>query len=288
MAASSGITGDIERFFDHHEDDAEVDLHLIAHAVEDLPENARPEGEKILSTPSGKDLQQRILGVLENGAVDLYGHLELLRTLRFLSQYPVTAYTYSVSSTVSRGERPSKAKLQSLAAQGFGATINLCAETPGGDSALIKDAGLDGRLQAFHIGIVDCNPPAVGQVVEMLDLVTQMQARGTRVYIHCEAGKARTGVMVACIRMALQGWSVKDALTEATNFGCTVPMQQAFIQSFGAMLQANRDAVSRGAAVPHPELGRYPLLGLGSTVPTRQQLTATLDSVAQSEKGGIE
>ena len=35
------------------------------------------------------------------------------------------------------------------------------------------------------------------------------------VLVHCEAGSARTGYLVAGYRIAVQGWSVKNALTEA-------------------------------------------------------------------------
>ena len=93
--------------------------------------------------------------------------------------------------------------------------------------------------------------------------------------VHCEAGKARTGVAIACYRMAVAGWSAADALTEAVNFGCSVPGQQAFISTFGAMLQAG------------PVAGRYPRLPLGSVMATPAQLSATIRTAAESPRPNI-
>ena len=260
-----------------------VSLHLAAHAVEDLPAELREEGRLILSTPAGISLQRRDFDILENGVVDAYGHLECGRVLQFLSQYPVTPYTYEISSLISRGERPSPAKLAALAADGYDAVINLCAETPGGDAPALAAAGITG-LTPYHIPIIDGTPPTSDQVVQLLDLLTSLAAQGKRVYIHCEAGKARTGVMTACIRMAMMGWSVADAMTEAVNFGCTVPMQQAFIEDFGAGLATQYAARAAGHA-GDPALGRYPVLLPGSVPPSAQQLSATLDSVRRSDGG---
>jgi hypothetical protein len=117
--------------------------------------------------------------------------------------------------------------------------------------------------------------PTPGQVVQLLDLLTAPGA--PRTYLHCEAGKCRTGVMAACYRMAALGWSVDDAYAEAENFGCSVPHQKEFIRDFGASLQR-----------PDPALGRYPLRPLGSAQPTLEQRRITLGEVAKQEKGQTE
>lgn len=244
---------------------ARSDLHHFPHALEDLPPEARREGSQIFSTPAGHAFQQRLFEILENAVLSAYGHLELLRLLAFLSRYPVTAYTYDLDADVSRGERPSAAKLRALAAQGFGVTVNLCAETPDGDLPALRTAAV--AMRAEHIPVVDMTPPTVAQVVQLLRIVDEAEQQGTRVYVHCEAGKGRTGVMVACLRMATMGWSLADATREARNFGCQVPMQLAFIEDFAARLQAGR-------------IPGWPRLPLGSVTPTAQQLSATLDSVA--------
>jgi hypothetical protein len=102
--------------------------------------------------------------------------------------------------------------------------------------------------------------------------VNQLSGPGAEpTYVHCEAGKGRTGVAVACYRMAVMGWGAADALTEAVNFGCSIPGQQAFIREFGEMLLAG------------PVAGRYPLLPPSSIRATPRQLAATVATVAAAE-----
>ena len=157
--------------------------------------------------------------------------------------------------------------------RGYRATINLCAENPAGDAPAIALAGLAGVLTTSHVPVTDMETPTIAQLTGILDLLSGPGAEPT--YVHCEAGKGRTGVVIACYRMAVDGWSAADALREAVNFGCSVPKQQAFIQEFGDLLQA--------CVVP----GRYPLRPVGSVRPTPEQLAATIHTVANSEPDAV-
>ena len=260
--------------------------HGVPRALEDLPADSRDKLPALASAPEKHPLWQRILDELADVGLDSYGDLETVPLLPFLSQYPVTAYTYPVSSVLSRGERPSLAKLRDLAGQGYRRTVNLCAESVGGDTPLIARAGLTGALETVHVPIVDMHDPTTAQVVQVLDLLTAPGA--PRTYLHCEAGKCRTGVMVACYRMAVMGWDENDAFTEAENFGCVVPLQRAYIEKFGTQLQAHAVARGQQRADSGAALGRYPLKPLGSVKATPAERGATLNAVAQREKGGAE
>ena len=159
---------------------------------------------------------------------------------------------------MSRGERPGPPKLIDLCRrQGLQATVNLCAEMTAGDALIIGKAGLASELRTYHIPIVDMEAPKLAQVLELLDLLTGPGAPLT--YVHCEAGKCRTGVMTACYRMAVMGWTAIDAVTEARNFGCVIPGQLAFIRMFGARLAEGHEARAAGQLPARYELGRYPL-----------------------------
>jgi DSP-PTPase phosphatase fused to NAD+ Kinase len=279
-----GTLDDIENFF---RGGSPVNVHGIAHAVEDVPADAQKEAAMILSTPAGIAFQQRAFDVLENAVAALYGHAECADLLKFMSQYPVTAYTYKISDRIYRGERPDGGKITRLYNSGIRATINLCAETPDGDTPYVTQAGLTGKMETYHVPVVDATTPTPEQVVQLLAILEDCSARGVSAYIHCEAGKGRTGVMVACVRMATMGWSVKDAVQEATNFGMWTPDQQAFIEDFGARLVAQFDARAQGAPLPYPQLGGYPSQRPGSVTPTPQQLAMTIDKAAQGTGLGL-
>jgi hypothetical protein len=260
--------------------------HGMPRALEDLPAESWDKVPGLASAPERHPLWQRILDELADVGLDSYGDLETVPLLHFLSQYPVTAYTYAVAPELSRGERPSLAKLRDLAGQGFRRTVNLCAETIGGDTPLITMAGLVGTLDTVHLPIVDMHDPTLPQVVQLLDLLTAPGA--PRTYLHCEAGRCRTGVMVACYRMAVMGWDETHAFTEAENFGCSVPLQRAFIEEFATQLAAHAAARGQHRADSEAVLGRYPLKPLGSVRATPAERDATLDAVAKAEKDGVE
>jgi Tyrosine phosphatase family len=239
----------------------------VARALEDLPEEVCEEAAEIAGTGPGLSFRRRVEDDLETAGLDTYGTLEQTPLLRCLARYPVTPYTYRVSERASRGQRPGPAKLADLALrEGYRVTINLCAEMADGDDPVIAAAGLAGALRTRHVPITDMEPPTVGQVTEILDLLSGPGAEPT--YVHCEAGKGRTGAAIACYRMAVMGWSPADALTEAANFGCFAPGQLAFIRAFG-------DLLLTGLGV-----GRYPLLPPGSVKATPEQLTATVRTAA--------
>lgn len=238
------------------------------HALEDLPDEVRDRAKGLARTQPGLSLRRRVEDVFATAALGAFGTLEQVPLLRFLSHYPVTPYTYRVSAVVSRGSRPDAVKLASLSASGHHATVNLCAEMHAGDAPAIVAAGLAAVLRTHHVPITDMKPPTIAQLTEILDLLSAPAAELT--YVHCEAGKGRTGAVIACYRMAVMGWNAVDALVEAANFGCSTPGQLAFIREFGEMLAA-------GLARP------YPLLPLGAVKATPQQLTATVRTVAAAE-----
>ena len=298
-----GLRDRVIDFFERRRRDARepVDIHHAAHAIEDLPEDARDQGKRLLGLEVGTSFQRREIDELKDAVAHDWGELEVV--LPFLSQFPKTDYMYDVSPFLARGDRPDAPKLQRLAEAGFTATLNLCKETRGGDREEIDEARLKGKLRHFHVGIVDGTPPSTSQVIDILNLLTALEAEDDarqelltapegddkhwvnvqqvnartareaegkqRVYVHCEAGKGRTGVIVACYRMAVMGWDDEDALREAENFGCSTPDQLQFIRDFAA---AQRDGRIDG----------YPRLGFGSVRATAEELAKTLESCAST------
>lgn len=193
----------LRQFFLARRDDPYLD-HVV-YAFEDLPERARDQARMIMEVPPGGSLAKKVIEVTTNAAADLYGSLEKVKLLHFLSHYPVKPYTYRIDDRLFRGSRPSQAKLATLVRDSYTATINLCAEMEGGDGPRIRKAGLTASLKDHWIPITDMTRPATADVTKFLGLLTE--PRAGRFYLHCEAGKSRTGVMTACYRMAVMGWS---------------------------------------------------------------------------------
>ena len=250
-----------------HLSQADRYLDHVAYAFEDLPEDAREQARMILDVPAGGSFAKRVIEVTIDAAADLYGSLERVKLLHFLSQYPVIPYTYPIDGHLSRGSRPSQAKLALLARESYTVTVNLCAEMDGGDTPQINNAGLAASLTTHHIPITDGTPPRLDQVIELLQLLAAPETG--RTYLHCEAGQARTGVMTACYRMAVMGWSPQDALMEAGNFGCFIPDQLDFIRDIGEILVQG-----------DLELIGYPRQPLGSHAPTASERGATVATAA--------
>jgi protein-tyrosine phosphatase len=204
----------------------------IAVAFEDIPRDMHEAVRVVLMHPTeDTSLRQRVVDVVKDVGAGGWGEIEdVTRRLSFLhmlsSLSTHSPYTYRVDSKVIRGSRPTPAKLGRLYAGGCRATVNLCEEMPDGDAELIGAAGLTGQMDTKHIKITDNTPPTPEDVRELIAYL--VSAEGT-VYVHCEAGVGRTGVMVACHRMN-QGWTLANALLEARQFGCSVPDQLAFIE----------------------------------------------------------
>jgi protein tyrosine phosphatase (PTP) superfamily phosphohydrolase (DUF442 family) len=148
-------------------------------------------------------------------------------------QYPVSNYSQQVSTDLTRGSRLQDGQMDQLAKQGFKGIVNLCAENDM-DSAPAAKAGIN----AFHLPIVDNTAPTEGQMKQFLDFATN--PANEPCYVHCEAGKGRTGIAVACYRMAVQGWSPEKAIAEAKSMGMAVPDQADFLRQFGADLAAGK------------------------------------------------
>jgi len=159
------------QFFQLHGDDPWLDH--VAYALEDLPEDVSEQARMIMEVPAGGSFAKRVIEITTNAVAGLYGSLERVKLLHFLSQYPVTPYTYPVDQRLSRGSRPSPAKLVTLAGQAYTASINLCAEMDGGDAPQIGKAGLTASLKTHWIPITDGTPPEVNQVLEFLQLMAE-------------------------------------------------------------------------------------------------------------------
>lgn len=226
----------------HHEGSPKE--HLLRHlplAEEDIPEDCRAEAQEVLGHPlEDGGLYKRVLDVVANASAMTWGDVEALTknvpVLRCLSNISLhQPYSYRVGPSLIRGSRPSSDKLRRLHDGGCHATINLCEEMPRGDEDLIAEAGLT-DMRSHHIPIVDNHTPEPGDIREFFTFLSGL--KGETAYVHCQAGVGRTGIMVACYRIA-RGCDSGAAEAEARRFGCATPDQLAYIEQTAANIVAS-------------------------------------------------
>ena len=74
----------------------------------------------------------------------------------------------------------------------------------------------DYGVEFYDIGCSDFLPPEPEKVLKVMDII---MGSSQKIYIHCLAGKDRTGFMCAVYRMKLCGWSYEQAIDEMDRLG---------------------------------------------------------------------
>jgi protein tyrosine phosphatase (PTP) superfamily phosphohydrolase (DUF442 family) len=117
---------------------------------------------------------------------------------------------HKVSDELYRGAQPSAEGAKQLEKLGVKTVVNL--------RFLLSDRSkLKGTTLGYeHINVVTFHPET-GDVVRFLRIVTDPSR--TPVFVHCQRGADRTGMMCAVYRIAVQGWSKDEAIEEMTKGG---------------------------------------------------------------------
>ena len=163
---------------------------------------------------------------------------------------PAPVYQCLVSAQLSRSSQPDAAWIQRLAAPAAGkaafrSVINLRGEN-NDEAEAVRAAG----LTAKHIPVGDFHAPGLEQVTEFLEFVSSPDNQPA--LVHCKAGQGRTGTFVAAYRIALQGWTLEEALSEARAFNVG-PEQLGFLRANAADLKKWRGGKAAPAAGWAPE-----------------------------------
>jgi protein tyrosine phosphatase (PTP) superfamily phosphohydrolase (DUF442 family) len=119
-----------------------------------------------------------------------------------------------VNSTLYRGAQPTQAGFEKLARMGIRIVVDA------------RERGVEGerkqvtRLGMRHVAIPwYCFHPEDADIARFLTLIREN--RGKKVFVHCQTGDDRTGMMIAAYRMAEQGWTAQEAMREMEAFGFT-------------------------------------------------------------------
>ncbi|HEX3742558.1 MAG TPA: tyrosine-protein phosphatase [Bryobacteraceae bacterium] len=121
---------------------------------------------------------------------------------------------HQVNNHLFRGAQPSPAGFRTLAHMGIKTVIDLREEShAAGEEKIVEAEG----MRYISLPMNGLEAPSDQQVEHALALIDD--AANGPVFVHCHRGADRTGTVVACYRIAHEGWENRQALDEARGFG---------------------------------------------------------------------
>ena len=119
-----------------------------------------------------------------------------------------------VSSTLYRGAQPTQQGFQKLAEMGISIVVDLRERGREVERQQVTKLGM--RFVAIPW---NCFHPEDTDMARFLRLLRDN--RGKKVFVHCQTGDDRTGMMIATYRMAEEGWTAEEAMKEMEAYGFT-------------------------------------------------------------------
>ena len=120
-----------------------------------------------------------------------------------------------VNEKLYRGAQPRPEGFKQLAERGITTVINLRDDD---ERALLEESQVKAAgLRYFNIPFNRRGPPTEAQVDQVLSLIDD-EENGV-VFIHCQRGQDRTGMVVALYRITYEGWTDQQAIGEAEDRG---------------------------------------------------------------------
>src|SRR5437868_5672792 len=111
-----------------------------------------------------------------------------------------------------RGAQPKDQDYPDLAALGVKTVIDLTDDGRADEPGLVKRAG----MKFYRIPLTTSERPSNAAVTEFLKLVND--PANQPVYVHCQGGRHRTGVMTAVYRMTHDAWTADQAYSEMKQY----------------------------------------------------------------------
>lgn len=118
-----------------------------------------------------------------------------------------------VAPGIYRGARPTREGFASLRKLGVRTVVNLRHYHGGTEGTLCGEHGIG----YVRIELESSDAPSDEDVRRFLEILTDPARRP--VYFHCRWGRDRTGTMCAAYRMAVERWSLEEAVAEMDAFG---------------------------------------------------------------------
>jgi tyrosine-protein phosphatase SIW14 len=117
-----------------------------------------------------------------------------------------------VTPNLYRGAQPNATGYQELAKMGVNIVVDLRLTGKDEESHEVRKLGMQFVSIPWH-----CYFPKDKVFAKFLDLLREN--RGKKIFVHCRYGDDRTGMMIAAYRMAVEGWTPKEAREEMQQFG---------------------------------------------------------------------
>jgi tyrosine-protein phosphatase SIW14 len=111
-----------------------------------------------------------------------------------------------------RGAQPAGHDYADLAALGIRTVIDFTEDGDASEPSIVKGLGMN----FYRIPMTTRQVPTKDQLAQFLKLVNDPASQP--VYVHCQGGRHRTGVMTAVYRMTNDGWSADQAFTEMKHY----------------------------------------------------------------------
>ena len=121
---------------------------------------------------------------------------------------------FRVDEQLTRGGQPTAEGFRQLAKMGVRTVVDLRAEHIGDkEKEIVESLG----MRSVHLPVLPGARPSDKQVLAFLKLAQDPDQKP--VFVHCQRGKFRTGILVAIYRIAVLSWPPEKAYAEAQSLG---------------------------------------------------------------------
>lgn len=157
-----------------------------------------------------------------------------------LSAQQAKLHLYRVDDNIFRGKQPTRGEISQLSANGIKTVLDLrgTIDHKRWEQKAVQRAG----MRYIRIGLSPFFPPSEQRMNRILAILEDPSLGP--IYIHCRRGADRSGMVVACYRMAHDHWTNAQAMEEAREhhfWGIEVLMHR-YIEHYHPPAQAAQDA----------------------------------------------